>query len=190
MKIHYRQLSVCFTGHRALYGYDWNNELNKMLFSNIYKTIENLILQSGVFKFNFYCGGALGVDQMAATAVLHLRKKYKGVYTIKVILAIPYKDQPSIWKGISKERYLSHTRLADELVYVDTIDKYRVKSTKVGEHHPTKLLNRNKYMLDQSDVLIAVYNKTSQKGGTYHCVKNAIDRGNIRIIYVDTQNRI
>jgi uncharacterized phage-like protein YoqJ len=41
-----------------------------------------------------------------------------------------------------------------------------------GAYAPWKMLNRNKWMVDNSDITIAVWNG-DESGGTFHCVDYA-----------------
>ena len=69
------------------------------------------------------------------------------------------------------KRYESQLEWADEVIYVDEIEGYECKNTYVGDYHPAKMDLRNRYMVDNSDLVIAVWNGT--KGGTCNCVKYA-----------------
>lgn len=198
-------MRVSFTGHRPkeLFGqHGIDNPEAKLLASNLTKLIEKLIVDKNADTF--VSGGALGLDQIAFICVHHLKKKYPH---IKNILAVPYKDQPTIWEAqlekainngwdkVIKEaqstvqRYENILKVADKIVYVDEIDKYKPRNMKdedIGKHSNQKLQLRNIYMLDESDLLIAVYNG-SGKGGTYNCIKSAKGK-KMPIIYVDPNN--
>ncbi len=165
--------SACFTGHRPdkLYGYDLSDHRYQGLAHRLARVIVNLYLQHGIDTF--ITGGALGVDTVAFFSVQYV--KSKG-YPIKNILAIPFKGQESRWHGESVTRYHNMLRLADELVYVDTVEGYAGNYTV-----PQKLNIRNHYMVDHSDYVIAVHN--GSRGGTYNCIQYA-KQHNKEIIYV------
>ena len=55
----------------------------------------------------------------------------------------------------SQELYNKQLLAADIITYVDTLDMYRTNIPD-GFFDRNKLMNRNKYMIDNSDVLIAL----------------------------------
>lgn len=195
-------VTVSFTGHRPkeLFGtYDSDNPKAHILARELTKEIERLIVEEEADKF--VSGGALGVDQIAFICVHMLKKKYPHIQNI---LAIPYKNQTAAWEEslekakrngwtkaikdleLTLKRYAHILSVSDERIYVDTIPKYQPKNMKpedIDEHSNAKLQMRNIYMLDQCNVLVAVYNG-SGSGGTYNCVKAAKEKG-LRIIYLD-----
>jgi len=194
-----------FTGHRPkeIFGtYDMDNPRAKLLAHELKKEIERLIVEDGVDAF--ISGGALGTDQIAFICVHQLKKKYPH---IKNILAVPYEDQANGWeeqlekarlnkwkKAISDleltlKRYEKIVEVADEVVYVDTFEKYQPKNMKpehVGRHSNPKLQMRNIFMVDHSEIVIAVYNG-SGKGGTFNCYEDARKK-NKHIIVLDPNN--
>lgn len=70
-------------------------------------------------------------------------------------------------------------KLANEIVYVDELKDYTVNRTEVGKYHVAKMQKRNRYMVDNSSIVIAVYN--GGKGGTFNCLSYAHKEG--RTIY-------
>lgn len=177
-------LKICITGHRNIYGYDWKIPGNTLIFKRLMKTIESLITTSGYDTFIFTTGGALLVDQMAATVIIFLRKKYRKEYTIRLIIAVPFKDQPNKWYPKDIQRYNSHLKVADKVIYVDKIKGYQKNPLDIGRYNKEKLAIRNKLMVDVSDVLIAVYDDTKIKSGTHLCIEMAKNKG-LYIIYID-----
>lgn len=194
--------TVSFTGHRPkeLFGtYDSDNPKAKLLALKLSEQIEKLIVEKGADTF--VSGGALGVDQIAFICVQLLKKKYPH---IRNILAIPYEDQPLAWeenlqkakeKGWAKAisdlektltRYYAMKEMADEVIYVDTLDGYKPRNMpdeQIGRHSNAKLQIRNLYMLDQCDILVAVYNGRGE-GGTFNCVSEA-EKRNMNILYMN-----
>lgn len=162
---------VSFTGHRPneLFGtYELNNPKAKLLATKMLQVIEELIEKEGAS--HFISGGALGTDQIAFICVNKLKQKYPH---IKNILAIPFRNQDSNWKEEQdKKRYEKIKNLADDVVFVDEIDYYnKDKSVKVGDFSKKKMQLRNMYMVDQSQIIVAVYKGT--KSGTKNCVDYA-----------------
>lgn len=109
---------------------------------------------------------ALGVDTWAAEAVLlcgHLTNPEHHQY--RLIAVIPFVGQQNKWPIESQLKWTKIIHKADDLFFVD----------KEG-YAPWKLTNRNKWMVDRSDVVIAVWDG-EKKGGTYHCVSYAEKQG-------------
>ena len=132
-----------FTGHRDL-GEDFSK-------SRLKKTIETLI-KEGVE--NFYNGMAIGFDLISAECVLALHKKYPQV---KLIACVPCYGQEKYFSESDKKRYVKILKKADERVIL------------ADHYHQGCMQNRDKYMVDRADVMIAYCKKTT--GGAAYTVK-------------------
>lgn len=168
--------TVCFTGHRPnnknLGGYNWHTYKNVKIMNRLKKEIERIIFFHFEEKIRFICGGALGIDQMAFEIVSELRQKFSN---IELEVAIPFKDQPNNWVDKKdKERYLNHLKIANKITYVDEIKEYNSKYP-IGTYVAYKMQARNMYMVDCSDLVVAVWD-CSKSGGTYNCVSYAIKK--------------
>ena len=178
-------ITVCFTGHRPnkLGGYDWNNNQNAIIRNRIRSAILKLIDSNPDEKeFRFISGMAIGVDQFAMHEVLEIKNGMPDSINIITECAIPFKNQASKW--FSKDdtnRYEYQLSVADRLIYVDTLDKYKIKGYNEDTYHPAKLQKRNEYMVDSSEVIIAVWDGTA--GGTKNCVDYAKKNGK-EIIFI------
>ena len=154
----------CFTGHRPnkLYGYDLKNNKYQVLAHKLARVIYGLHVKYGVDTF--ITGGALGLDTVAFFAVEYV--KSKGI-PVKNVLAIPFKGQEGRWNSESVDRYSRMLKIADEVIYVDAIEKY-------ADNYSTaqKLNIRNHYMVDNAKYVVTAYNG-SKKGGTYNCLQYA-----------------
>ena len=138
----------CFTGHRKIP----ENELSN-LHKRLQKTVKGLLKQ-GVTTF--YTGGALGFDTLAAQAVLNARRFHPQV---KLILALPCRDQAGRWEERDRLLYESIKRRADEVVYVSE------------QYTRGCMFERNRYMIDHSDICVCYC--TSGEGGTAYTVRYA-----------------
>ena len=149
--------TVCFTGHRpeVLGGYDKDAPLNLKVRENLRKAVK-------AFKElgyrTFISGGALGVDQWGADAVLEDPE-------LELVIALPYKDYGSNWPPESQAYLAGQCKKASKVHVVCE-----------GEYAGWKNNERNKWMVDNSDAVIAVWNG-AEKGGTAHCVKYAKEKG-------------
>jgi uncharacterized phage-like protein YoqJ len=176
---------ISFTGHRPdkLGGYDWNTSLNQQIMCDITEEVDNIIDSHRLTNdFHVICGGALGTDQMA----FHVCNKLKIYYdNLTTEIAVPYKNQPNVWKDSSDiERYNLQLSQADNITYVDKLERYKVTCMINGEDNNKhrvflpediydirKLQKRNEYMADNADIVIAVYN--GSRGGTNNMINYA-----------------
>jgi uncharacterized phage-like protein YoqJ len=104
---------------------------------------------------------ALGVDTVAAELVLEARSARPDL-GIKLIAAIPFADQPMLWPYEAQYRYRTILAQADERVVLFGQD-----------YESWKLLKRNHWMVEQSNLLIAVWNGKPGRSGTGACVRYA-----------------
>ena len=180
-------LKISFTGHRPnkLGGYQWGNKIQKEVRKEIEKNILDIIERTEEKEIVFYSGGAIGVDQIAFEVVDGLKEVIWFInedITIKNNIAIPFKDQDRLWRINDKERYKSQKERADNVIYVDTEKGYEVSGTKEGKYDVRKMQKRNEYMVDNSDILIAVFD--GSKSGTKNCIDYAKEH-NKEIIIID-----
>jgi len=119
---------------------------------------------------HFITGMALGVDTWAAEAVLELKNKYPH---IKLEAAIPCIGQSLRWAKGSKERYEKILERADIITRV---------TNNTFEENPSCMLVRNVYMVNNSSLLIAVFD--GSRGGTKYAFDYAKQLG-INIIRIN-----
>ena len=151
------KLICAFTGHRPKsfpWGYDESAPacvaLKKVLTEQITALADNGVT-------GFISGMALGVDLWAAQTVLDLRKKNQA---LKLYCALPCEGQEKKWPAHSQRQYHSILKQADKSVWV-------------GKNFTADcMLNRNRYMVDHSSVLLAVYNG-GYRSGTGMTVRDA-----------------
>ena len=145
----------CFTGHRPN-AFPWKDNIDDPRFHVLLERIEAAVdtaLKSGAIKF--ICGNALGVDTWAAQIVL---KKRKENPEIQLEIALPFSghnsDSPACMK-VQEEA--NHT-------HVVTTAKSRTAA----------FFQRNQYMVDHSDIIIAVYDEQkSKRSGTLRTLEMA-----------------
>lgn len=144
--------TCCFTGHRHLPA----NKIEKIV-TSLGREIENLI-EKGVT--DFISGGALGFDQIAASLIV-AKKKMGG--NIRLIFALPCKNQETKWG--EKQQALYHNLLneADEIIYVsEQYDDFCMK-------------RRNHYMVEHSSYCICAL--LHDRSGTSQTVSYAQKKG-------------
>lgn len=177
--------TICFTGHRPnkLYGYDLNNPKYKKLTNVIGQELLKIFNCFGKEeRYHFITGGALGLDTLAFNIIDYAIKTLP--YHITQELAIPFKDQPIRWLNQNDiVHYNNNMKLADKITYVDSLDRYSINNSQIGSYNPIKMQKRNEYMVDNSDIVIAIWS-SMKKGGTWNCV-NYAKKLNKRIIIIN-----
>lgn len=145
--------TCAFTGHRSQnlpFGFREEDgrcvALKQVLRGEIIKLIE----QEGVT--HFISGMAIGVDMYAAEMVLELKARYPMITLESVI---PCETQALRWSEELRDRYYDIASRCD-------------KETLVQTHYtPDCMRKRNWYMVDQADVILAVWDgKPSGAGKT------------------------
>ena len=134
-----------FTGHRELYE-DFDEKLMERVVNDLVKSGTEV----------FYTGMAMGFDLIAAECVLRLKKKCKN---LKLIACIPYRGQSENFTPSYKSRYKKVLKKCDESICLHE------------EYCDGCFFERNRYMVDNSDVLVAYLRK--KRGGTYYTVNYA-----------------
>ena len=151
-----RDNTCCFTGHRPTklpWQFDETDPRCVALKKTIYDVIDSLYF-SGIR--HFVCGMALGCDMYFAEAVLQLRTQKPDV-TLEA--AIPCEVQAKNWSEEQRNRYFS---LIQQCNY-ETLLQQRYTAD--------CMIRRNKYMVEHSSVLLAVYKGTF--GGTMQTINYA-----------------
>lgn len=160
--------TACFTGHRAQ-KLPWKyNEKDKRC-ATMKKQLKMVLIDAIKDGYDtFITGMALGFDMICAEMVLELKKKYKY---IKLIGAIPCKNQDCKWSINEQKRY---RKLLSKLDCVRCI-----YDTYIG---PECMLERNRYMINNSSLLIALF--SGQNGGTKSTI-NYAKKQNLKIIIIE-----
>lgn len=147
------ETSCCFTGHR------------KIETAKVYNLVQKLHLEIdymiGCGVRDFYAGGALGFDTLAALAVL-LRKRRGD--DVRLHLMIPCPDQCSRWS----ER--------DIYIYNDIMSKADSVKVLCDHYHSGVMQMRNRAMVDASRYCICYWDRdiaSANKGGTLYTYKYA-----------------
>ena len=148
--------TCAFTGHRPK-SFPWKyNEAAPgcVLLKEVLAKQIKLLADRGVT--DWLSGMAQGVDLWCAQIVLDLRKENPA---LKLHCILPCEGQESKWSASARERYRSILAQANEVIYVGQ------------EYSRDCMLERNRYLVDHSSVLLAVYNGTrrSGTGATIRC---------------------
>lgn len=152
--------SCSFTGHRES-KLPWQSDESDIrcvkLKEKIADTIE-AVYHSGIR--HFICGMANGCDMYFCEAVLEFRSSHDD---ISLEAAVPWKGQADGWNAALKKRYFK---------LIEDCDFYTLVQE---EYSPDCFMRRNRYMVDNSSVIIAAYN--GSPGGTMKTILYAVRRG-------------
>lgn len=161
--------SCCFTGHRPAklpWKYD-ERDPRCIEFKDRLASVIGAVYDSGIS--HFICGMALGCDFYCAEAVIELKKRHDDV-TLEA--AIPHIGQADKWGYNNRRRY-------------ENILSHCDKKTVIQEQYtPSCMMRRNRYMVDNSSVLIACYDGKS--GGTWNTIRYAMER-DVELIQLPTE---
>lgn len=146
----------CVTGNRPQ-KFPWKHgegiEHEKYL-ADMARQIEELIKNG----YNYFIsGGALGVDQDFAEAILQIKQIYAET---QLEIAVPYKNQADRWSETDQLHYFSILERADKVVIVSK--------------HYTRfcMQKRNEYMVNKSDLVLTYWNG-DESGGTWNTISYA-----------------
>lgn len=143
---------ACFTGHRAM-----SNDEMKRVSLLISKEVTELY-NRGIY--NYYAGGALGFDFAASVTVLNLKAILPK---LTLNLALPCREYMKKWTSSQIALFERVIERADCVTYVSE------------EYSRGCMQERNKYMVDRSNVCIAYLKE--RHGGTFNTVSYAKKKG-------------
>lgn len=142
-------MKIAITGHRPnklFYDYNLKSSFVKKIKEKIEKFLEEK-------KPDYVMSGmALGIDTLFA--LIALEKE------IPLIAAIPFEGQETVWPKESQDLY---KKILDQC--------YEIKIVSEGGFSSDKMMKRNKWMVNNCDILIAVWN--GSPGGTANCIRYA-----------------
>lgn len=175
--------NIGFTGHRPdkMYGYNLSDSNYIALKNKVKNIIKELYKNHN--EINGIVGGALGFDMLMFDTLYELKQELDNIY---ITMAIPFEQQYGKWPADSKKKYLQQRDNADIVIYVDTIDEYKVPNTAEGRYNSKKLFKRNEYIANNSDILIAcVRDMKSGSGYCVNCFKKVKPENTLIIINPD-----
>lgn len=175
-------MKIAITGHRPNKlenDYDLVSPLIKSITARILEELRIIgntypESQRTLKNFTFITGMALGIDTLFAKIAIE--------FNIPFIAAIPFVGQQGKWLSKSEKVYWEILSKASNIILVDknisiSFGDLMMLDTKLpnGEYSPAKMQKRNEWMVDNCDILIAVWDGTS--GGTANCYNYAIKKG-------------
>ena len=156
-----RETTCCFTGHRPDKLPWGTNEEDPRCVQQKQRLAQAVERAWAAGCRHFICGMARGADLYFAEAVLELRKSRPEI-TLEG--ARPCESQADAWPEAERRRYWS---ILDRCDYETLV-----------QHHYDRgcMMRRNRYMVDRSARVIAVYDGIP-KGGTAQTLAYALRRG-------------
>ena len=149
--------SVCFTGHRTI------AEDKEKLSARLYALLERLVTEQKIT--DFYTGGAVGWDALAALTVLKLRESYPEA-KLHLVLPCPFEEQSAKWNEAQKAEFQHILGLADSVEQVS--DCYYNGCMKARNARLVELA---------SDYCICYWNPKHYRSGTGQTVRMAQRKG-------------
>lgn len=149
--------SVCFTGHRTI------AEDKEKLSARLYALLERLVTEQKVT--DFYTGGAVGWDALAALTVLKLRESYPEV-KLHLVLPCPFAEQSAKWNEAQKEEHKHIASLADTKEFT---------SEHLGKN--TMKIRNARLVELATDYCICYWNPKHYRSGTGQTVRMAQKKG-------------
>ena len=160
--------SCAFTGHRP-HKFPWKyNETDSRCVALKTVLTEQIRLLADAGVTHFLSGMAEATDTWSALSVLALRETNPA---LKLHCILPCREQADKWRASSRDLYRSILEQADSIVYVNRA------------YHKNCMLERNRFLVEHADTLLAVYNG-ERRGGTAATMRYAqkMDR---EIIVID-----
>lgn len=152
-----RERTCCFTGHRPE-KLPWGKDETDPRCLALKRRLRDAVLSAYEDGMrHFICGMARGCDLYFAEIVLELRRDRPDI-TLEA--AIPWPGQSDGWERASRERWHQILAVCDLETMVQR------------SYDPGCLLRRNRYMVDHSSLVIAVYD--GSPGGTYRTLEYAV----------------
>lgn len=144
------RMKIAITGQRPASldkDYTYTSDLWKFIYQELESTFNKMNPQK------IYSGLALGVDTVAAEIAVKMK--------IPFVASVPFAGQEDSWSAQQQGHYNLLKEYADSVVTVSP-----------GPVHPGLYQVRNQYMVDNADIVVAVWN--GWKGGTRNCIEYAL----------------
>lgn len=149
-------MTCCFTGHRY---FSWGNNTghpqHKALLTKLEKAIDLAFAKGAT---HFICGNAIGVDTWAAELVLKKKRAHPQIF---LEIALPFADHNA------NEPACQNIQRKADLVHI--VGRAKGRKPAFSE--------RDQYMVDHSDLLIAVYAESHARSGTVKTIEYAKKQG-------------
>jgi len=145
--------ACAFTGHRRIE-------------SRHIQKLPELVLRAVQYAYDngcrkFITGGAIGFDTLAAREIIKFRISHPDV---SLVLALPCTNQDEHWSPSQRDAYSYTLSVADEVIYIS------------DEYTETCMKERNLYLAEESDILIAYVSRSASGAGQTVRMANRLGR--------------
>ena len=151
--------AACFTGHRELPRGQELLALHSKLLAEIDRAVSDGITV-------FFAGGAVGFDMLAAEAIAKLQATYPA---LQLVLALPCRNHDKSWCDDDRDRLAEIITSGAQVIFVS------------DEYTTTAMTKRNRFMVDNSELVIAYFDG-NPRTGTGATVRYAANTGKKVII--------
>lgn len=164
----HQALTCCFTGHRSA-RLPWGRQESDPRCQNLKERLDQALEDAYAEGYrHFLCGMAQGADLYFCEGVLALRQSHPDVI---LEAAIPFAGQADRWPEADRRR---------RALLLDQCDL----ETVIQHHYSAGCMSRrNRYMVDRSSLLLAVYDGIP-RGGTMNTLSYAMRQG-IRTVILE-----
>lgn len=168
-----RNHSVCFSGHRPKKLLQNYTDKNKF-YNDLINTLQDQIMDTIKSGYtHFYSGMAQGTDLIASDIIIKLKNQNCNIHHHAVY---PFATQSNSYSPYWKNLFMKVLTNSDSNTVLN-------KSYVKGCYH-----QRNKYLIDNSSILIAVFDG-DYKSGTGQTIKYALKREiEVRIIHISNES--
>lgn len=170
-------MTFCITGNRPEkfpFNYFDKASLEMTAYYTCLKNLTAEYLKNGYR--HFITGMARGVDLDFAEQVVNFKKTFRQYSDVVIEAAIPHRAQADRYDARSKRKYDLVLAFCDKVTFISE------------SYSPDCFFIRNRYMVDNSDSVIAIWNG-DMSGGTFYTINYAREKGkDIRLISLKTMN--
>lgn len=155
------EITCCFSGHRPP-RLPWGGQESDPRCLALKDRLAQALTEAYSEGYrHFLCGMAQGTDLYFCQAVLDLRQRHPEV-TLEA--AVPFTGQADRWPAADRQRRQA------------LLDQCDLETVVQHTYSPGCMNRRNRYMVDRSSLLIAVYDGIPQ-GGTLNTLAYAMRKG-------------
>ena len=164
-----RYHSIAVTGHQPS-KLPWGEDERSMQYATFRLSLKLQIIMLIDLGFDtFYTGMSWGIDMIFGEIITQLKKEYTH---IKLIGVLPFEGMHVKWHIEYQERFFVLVENCDDVIELNYA------------YHPNCYQQRNQYLVDHADRLIAVLDNRYKCSGTMQTVNMAKQKG-ITITYID-----
>jgi len=167
-------MTVMVTGHRQLIPLGWTGNPwpeNNPIVANHHHELKQVMItfcrqMFDIGQTEFISGMAIGADQLFANAVIELKR---AGYPITLVAAVPFQGQENNWPEYTRVKFRNILSCADKVQIVSP-----------GGYEARKMQIRNCWMVDNSDIVLAVWDG-KKEGGTWNCISYAVSKNKVMV---------